>query len=69
MASAIRRTINKNCGGSKWCFDANMTHSLSEADNEIINVESILGIKAQKPKYEILRLIPNKNQQLEFVKV
>ncbi|XP_063864761.1 uncharacterized protein LOC135102954 isoform X1 [Scylla paramamosain] len=67
VGSAVRRAVKQHCGGSGWCTNA--TLDLTEVENEGLDVIEELSIKAQRPRYEVLRLEAAQDAKLAFTSV
>lgn len=67
VGAAVRRAVKQHCGGSGWC--SNATLDLTEADSEGLDVIEELSIKAQRPRYEVLRLGPGQEAVLTFTNI
>ncbi|XP_050722667.1 uncharacterized protein LOC127001689 isoform X3 [Eriocheir sinensis] len=67
VGAAVRRAVKQYCGGSGWC--PNATLDLEEAESEGLDVIEELSIKAQRPRYEVLRLSANQEGTLTFTNV
>uniref|UniRef100_A0A0P4VYH8 Uncharacterized protein n=3 Tax=Scylla olivacea TaxID=85551 RepID=A0A0P4VYH8_SCYOL len=67
VGSAVRRAVKQHCGGSGWCTNA--TLDLTEVENEGLDVIEELSIKAQRPRYEVLRLEAVQDAKLAFTSV
>lgn len=67
IGAAVRQVVKQHCGGSGWC--ANATLDLTEVNSEGLDVIEELSIKAQRPRYEVLRLEHGEEALLTFTSV
>ena len=67
VGTGVRRAVKQHCGGSGWCTNA--TLDLKKVENEGLDVIEELSIKAQRPRYEVLRFKTGEDGVLTFTSV
>lgn len=69
MGVGIRGAVLEGCGGTGWCKNATVTE-FSDPRDDGLDVIETFSIMAQRPRYQVLRIIPSEDgAALAFTKV